>query len=117
MRYEPDANIVCEIDDAQVHGHMIAPLLTFTFVENAFKYGLKRRTGGFIQLVISVNGDCFYFSARNDKSEMKENAGFGGIGIENARKRLQLLYPSRHTLSITDTGKTFCVELTINMDK
>jgi hypothetical protein len=117
MRYEQDANIVCEIHDAQVHGRMIAPLLTFTFVENAFKYGLKRRTGGFIQLAISVNGDCFYFSATNDKPETKENTGFGGIGIENARKRLQLLYPFRHTLSITDTGKTFCVELTINLDK
>jgi sensor histidine kinase YesM len=117
MRYEQDANIVCEIDDAQVHGHMIAPLLTFTFVENAFKYGLKRRTGGFIQLAIAVKDKCFYFSASNDKAEAKENNGFGGIGIDNARKRLQLLYPSRHTLSITDTGTTFCVELTIKLDK
>lgn len=116
MRYKQDANIVCEIHEEQANGQMIAPLLTFTFVENAFKYGLKRRNCGFITMIISVNGNNFYFSVRNDKPETEKISELGGIGIDNAKKRLQLLYPSRHTLSIVDSGKTFSVELTINLE-
>jgi len=116
MRYKQDANIVCEVHEEQVNGQMIAPLLTFTFVENAFKYGLKRRHEGFISILILITHNSFYFSVKNDKPETKKISELGGIGIDNARKRLQLLYPSRHTLSIVDTGNTFSVELTINLE-
>ncbi|MGN6647467.1 MAG: histidine kinase, partial [Cytophaga sp.] len=88
---------------------------TFTFVENAFKYGLRKRDDGFIKMMISVNGNNFYFSVVNDKRRMEKITRLGGIGIENARKRLQLLYPYRHTLSISDMDQAFSVELTINL--
>jgi sensor histidine kinase YesM len=116
MRYKQDANIVCEIHEEQADGQVIAPLLIFTFVENAFKYGLKRRHGGFIAILILITNNSFYFSVKNDKPETKKISELGGIGIDNARKRLQLLYPSRHTLSIVDSGETFSVELTINLE-
>jgi hypothetical protein len=115
MRYKQDANIVCEIHKDNLAGQMIAPLLTFTFVENAFKYGLRKRDDGFIKMMISVNDNNFYFSVVNDKRRMEKITRLGGIGIENARKRLQLLYPYRHTLSISDMDQAFSVELTINL--
>src|SRR5690242_951350 len=90
-RYKQDAKILCEIDDTQVNGHLIAPLLTFTFIENAFKYGLKDRKNGFIRLFISVENDNFKFLISNDKHVQEKKKEVGGIGLQNAKKRLQLL--------------------------
>lgn len=115
MRYKQNADIVCDIDDSQVDGNLIAPLLTFGFVENAFKYGLKKRNGGFVKMRISVEETQFYFSITNDKQEQEKKSQFGGIGLENVKKRLQLLYPHRHSLSIEDKGKVFSVELNIHL--
>jgi LytS/YehU family sensor histidine kinase len=115
MRYRESADIVCNIDDTQVDGQFIAPLLTFTFVENAFKYGLKKRNQGFVKMHISVEETVFYFSITNDKQEQQEKSRFGGIGLENVRKRLNLLYPQKHSLSIVDKGDIFLVELNINL--
>jgi len=116
MRYKADASIVCQIDDSRVDGQLIAPLLTFTFVENAFKYGMKRRNEGFIKMFISVENNRFYFSIQNDKSLKQKTSEFGGIGLENARKRLELLYPGTHALAIEDKENAFSVELTINLN-
>jgi hypothetical protein len=115
-RYKQNVNIICEIDDTQVNGHLIAPLLNFTFIENAFKYGLKDRNNGFIRLFISVQDETFNFLISNDKPEQAKRSEFGGIGLQNAKKRLQLLYPGKHTLLIKDEGDTFTVELSINLN-
>ena len=114
-RYRQDVNIVCEIDDSDVDGLLIAPLLTFTFIENAFKYGLKNRNEGFIKLFISVEDNTFTFLISNDKQQQDKQAESGGIGLQNAQKRLQLLYPGKHFLSIKDEGQYFTVELLLNL--
>lgn len=116
MRYKSNAEITCEIDDTNVNGQLIAPLLTFTFVENAFKYGLRKRNEGFLKMKISIEKEVFNFSIINDKQENERPKEFGGIGLENAKKRLELLYPGKHSLSIEDRGNTFNVGLTINLE-
>jgi len=115
MRCENNKNIVFNLDDSNIDTQMIAPLLTFTFVENAFKYGLKAKNGGFLQLDISFENNLFYFSILNDKEENIEEKEFSGIGIVNIRKRLKLLYPGRHELKIEDRQTSFFVEMEINM--
>ncbi len=115
MRYKDNADIVCEIDDSNVDHQVIAPLLTFTFIENGFKYGLKKKKEGFLKINISTKQNVFYFSITNDKQENEKPKEFGGIGLENAKKRLELLYPDKHSLKIEDRGKTFSVELKINL--
>lgn len=117
MRYKNNTDITFNIHDSQVDRQMIAPLLTFTFVENGFKYGLKSKNEGFIKINISVLNNIFYFTIENDKTEKNTQKEFGGIGHENVRKRLQLLYPEKHELEITDRGKTFYVGLVINLQK
>ncbi|MGN6249205.1 MAG: sensor histidine kinase [Ginsengibacter sp.] len=116
MRYKSDASIVCEIDDSRVDGQLIAPLLTFTFVENAFKYGMKRRGEGFIKIFISIENNVFYFSILNDKPLQQKASEYGGIGLLNAKKRLELLYPGAHALAIEDKENAYSVELTINLN-
>jgi len=116
MRYKNNTDIVCNIDDSNLGNQMIAPLLTFVFVENGFKYGLKSKKEGFLKINISVMDKIFYFSMINDKDEKNIQREFGGIGQVNVRKRLQLLYPGKHELKIEDRGKTFFVEMTINLE-
>lgn len=116
MRYKKDASINCEIDDSNVGNLQIAPLLTFTYVENAFRYGLNKKNGGFIKLFISIKNDIFYFSIQNDKKEKQKVSLVAGIGLENAKKRLELHYAGKHNLTIADTGKIFSVELSINLN-
>lgn len=116
MRYPRDKNIQLEIlGDDQSAGLYIAPLLTFTFIENAFKYGLKNSANQFIDQKIKVENDIFYFVLENDfdKTEIKKE--FGGIGLENIKKRLQLLYPNQHDLKITTLENSFKIELKINL--
>ncbi len=115
MRYKNNTDIICEIDDSNIGSRVIAPLLTFTFVENAFKYGLKTKNEGFLKMNISIAGNVFYFSIVNDKQEKDMHKEFGGIGLLNVRKRLELLYPDKHDLKIEDRGKTFYVTLMINL--
>lgn len=116
MRYPKDKNIQLEIlGDDQIAGLYIAPLLTFTFIENAFKYGLKNSANQFIDQKIKVENETFHFVLENDfdKTEIKKE--FGGIGLENIKKRLQLLYPNQHDLKITTFENSFKVELKINL--
>ena len=116
MRYKNNTDIVCNIDDSNLGNQMIAPLLTFVFVENGFKYGLKSKKEGFLKINISVKAKIFYFSILNDKDEKNKQQEFGGIGHANVRKRLELIYPNKHQLKIEDRGKTFFVEMTINLE-
>lgn len=114
-RYKADTEIIFNIDDGQLDGQIIAPLLTFTFVENGFKYGLKSKNERFLKITISIKNDTFYFSILNDKEEKKMANEFGGIGLLNTRKRLELIYPGKHKLKIEDLGKSFHVSMMINL--
>jgi sensor histidine kinase YesM len=115
MRYKNNKNIVLNLDDSTVGSQMIAPLLTFTFIENGFKYGLKQKHDGFLKIDVFVSNNIFHFSIINDKEEKIEERKFSGIGTVNIRKRLELLYPGNHELKIEDRGKIFFVGMKINL--
>lgn len=114
-RYNTNKQIIFNIEDSEINDQLIAPLLTFTFIENAFKYGLKSTKDGLIKIDISVKEGIFCFSIVNDKNDKPGHKEFGGIGHANVRKRLALLYPSKHELTIEDRGNTFFVAMTINL--
>ncbi len=114
-RHKTNKQIIFNVDDSQINGQLIAPLLTFTFIENAFKYGLKSTKGGFIKIDVSLKEGAFYFSVINDKIDKPTPKEFGGIGHVNVKKRLALLYPDRHELTIEDRGSTYFVSMIINL--
>ncbi|MCV9934077.1 sensor histidine kinase [Flavobacterium sp. LS1R47] len=117
MRYSAHKNIQFHIPEGEdLSGLYIAPLLTFTFIENAFKYGLKGNQKQFIHLEIKVQDRKFYFELENDVEQGIHDNEFGGIGITNARKRLQLLYPNKHQLDIENLETKFKVNLKIDLD-
>lgn len=118
MRYSANRKIHCEFPaETDCMGFNIAPLLTFTFIENAFKYGLKSKDSGFLNLNIKIENGKFIFVIENDFEEIKNEKSHGGIGIENVRKRLQLIYPNDFHLEILSSQNIFKVKLTINLIK
>jgi two-component system LytT family sensor kinase len=95
--------------------HRIAPVLLIPFVENAVKHGMDSLAeGAFIELNIYMQDHWLHFYCRNNYKESQQTRK-GGIGLENVRKRLQLLYPQRHKLDIRKEAFIFEVELSINL--
>ncbi len=94
----------------------ILPLLFIPFIENAFKHGVSVRKNAFISIGLLLEGDCIRFTAANSINQVKNGSpeADSGIGLENVRKRLALLYPGRHELNISDDGTVYNVELKIN---
>jgi sensor histidine kinase YesM len=119
IRYKKEKRIILEIDESNIDNQRIAPLMTFVLIENAFKYGLKSGKDSFLEIKIFVSDRIFYFSVLNDKDTThvdSEDKKFGGIGIENVKKRLELLYPGKYLLEIDDEELSFSVKLQIEME-
>lgn len=101
-------------------GKKIAPMLFLTFLENSFKHGLADESAqGYIHILIDTRQDKILFSITNSKPSAGRKTADkpGGIGLENTRKRLALLYPNRHTIETHDTGNEYIVNLTLHPEK
>lgn len=97
--------------------HLIAPLLMIPFVENSFKHGVSQILDHpRISLKIYVEGNRLHFYLNNSKPPTVENQNLRkGIGLDNVRKRLELLYPDKHKLLILTTEDTFTIQMEILM--
>lgn len=110
------ARLQVQLDVGKIKsGTKVAPMLFLTFIENSFKHGIsKRAEGGFLNISISSSDENVQFSICNSKPTQKAahiSGHQGGIGIENVKKRLNLLYPNRHELLINDSSDAYCVDL------
>jgi sensor histidine kinase YesM len=94
---------------------MISPLLLIPFVENSFKHGTSRMlTHPWIRLDIHIEKDFLEFKLTNNKPGYNnESAGKKGIGLNNVKKRLQLLYPETHSLKIVESDMSYEVFMKI----
>ena len=98
-------------------GQEIVPLILFSFVENAFKHGVSPDEDSRILIRIEALGNGIRLYVFNKKVTVVSKEANSGIGVENARKRLKLLYPNLHTLQVTETSEDYTVELFISTDK
>ncbi|MFI2742758.1 sensor histidine kinase [Zhouia sp. PK063] len=105
--------IIFEIDGT-IGNQKIAPLILINFVENAFKHGVFRNSEDPIHILISVDGRTFNFYLKN-KINISKKDKTGGIGLANVKRRLSLLYPNKHKLSINQQNDYFIVDLKINL--
>ena len=118
MRLKFDKNDPLDIRISQkgiLKRHRIAPLILLPFVENAFKHGLTAKGEGYVIIDISKKDNYFRFTIEN--SLQRGRKGFRkhpGIGLDNVKKRLSLIYPDRHKLQITKTRESYAVILTID---
>lgn len=94
----------------------IAPMLLIPFVENAFKHGVNAEQKSRITIGILLDKAALQLTVTNLKVRVqKETSERSGLGIENTKHRLDLIYPSKHLLVINDTEKEFAVSLHINL--
>ncbi len=115
LRYDKRLTVIFECD-LENENLLIAPMILFTFVENCFKHGSSKATGNsFINIALSTRGKSLVFHAENSIPEsIPDNRNErNGLGLENVKKRLEFLYPSKHTLEFKSEQKRFCVNLTI----
>ncbi len=95
--------------------HMIAPLLLLPFAENAFKHGADLNSREAISITLNSLNDSveFQITNRTNTSKKVQKDGVGGIGLENIKRRLELIYPDRYTLAINESSTQYRVKLTI----
>lgn len=95
--------------------HRVAHLIFLVFLENAFKHG--NTIDGTITVAITVDADDqLYFHIKNDIINARKTAEEeSGVGLSNVRKRLNLIYPEKHTLALEQNPASFEVKLTIDL--
>jgi sensor histidine kinase YesM len=96
----------------------IPPLLFVPYIENAFKHGISNRERSFIEISIDLKGQSLNFRCANSIATAEPNLEMqksSGIGMENAAKRLNLLFPERHNLKISRSDNVFEVFVKINI--
>lgn len=94
----------------------IAPLLLSTFVENAFKYGVNPEKKSIIKISVFVSESEICLTVFNNKVlDQKTQITEGGLGLENVKKRLDLLYTNLYELAINDEKESYSILLKIKL--
>jgi two-component system LytT family sensor kinase len=96
----------------EVGSQKIVPLLLIAFIENAFKHGVASDPSVPIKLFINLDGSKLHFYMEN-KKHMNNRDNEGGIGLNNVKRRLDLLYPGKYTLTIQDGTENYTCELSL----
>jgi two-component system LytT family sensor kinase len=102
--------------DIKEEWYTIEPMLLIPFVENAFKHG-----GGIVQhpeitIYLNVDDNALHFTVKNKFQEREViNDKTSGIGLANMKRRLQLLYPGKHTLTLDKKDGWFIASLKLNL--
>lgn len=101
--------------EGPINGKQVSPLLFVTFVENAVKHSNDTGKHTYVNLFFEVQDKLLSFKCVNSKPAIKAVSGPGGLGLENVKRRLKLLYPDQHELFIEESKDQFCVTLTLNL--
>lgn len=118
QRMRKDENYTIEFTvEEDVRNFTLAPLLMIPFVENAFKYvSHYTERKNLISIALHKTENIFSVQVSNTKDSLGSSVESGGIGLKNVKRRLDLLYPDRHQLTIQETPDRFDVTLTLTID-
>jgi len=98
--------------EGNTDGLLIAPMLFIPFIENAFKHAENKKMENAINIRIVIKHDRIEFKCENNYSDDNQiNHDESGLGNELIQKRLELLYPKKHKLEITNSDNTYKVNL------
>lgn len=114
LRYSDNVRITLNIPD-KLPDKSIPPLLFISLLENAFKHGISYLQESFINIELTLKADKLQLLITNSKSKKSREISEAGIGIENTRKRLDLLYKDKYTLDVTDRENVFITNLIITV--
>ena len=111
LNHHTQVNLLLEASNKQI---LIPPMILITFIENVFKYGTSSDTDCSAYISIRVNEEQLILETENTVMRRRED-GICGIGIDNCRKRLDLLYPNRYELHTEETDGKYTVFLNIQL--
>lgn len=116
LRKDKQYNVQLKIGE-EVKGVSIAPLLLIPFIENAFKH-LSHYVDqvNYVNISIEKNSSLLKLCVQNSRDDHQKNTEpRGGIGLNNVKRRLELLYPKKHELKIEKTDKEYLVKLELQL--
>ena len=115
IRYMSDVDVRVEVQKPLPTNAKVPPLLIIVFVENAFKHGVSYDSPSFVHINLWCDDDNAICQVRNSRHKgLKVEKG--GIGLENVRKRLELLFGDNYKLNIDDSSESeYIVKLSIPM--
>ena len=114
MRYHKaiDVKFNIEITD---NDYEIMPLLFIILLENAFKHGVENlRENAFVHINLIAQNNEVNFEIENNFDSSEDNHK-AGIGLKNLKRRLELVYPKNHTLTISKTDSIYKAKLNITL--
>jgi len=119
LRVNKNVSVALDVSES-VNGAQIAPFILMPFVENAFKHVSKGgQQENFIRISLAQQERQIQFKVENSQEPAEPKARdavyYGGIGLANVKRRLDLLYPQQHRLKIDDQGKNYAIQLTIDL--
>lgn len=112
MRFGNDIEIESSISLEDDHVYMIEPMLLVPFVENAFKHGTD-----YIRQQLVVKDGVLTFTVENacDETARDQKDENSGIGLNNVKTRLHLLYKNKHRLTIDERAQHFHITLVLTL--
>jgi LytS/YehU family sensor histidine kinase len=113
LRVKDSASVLFHTQ-GDIDGQKIVPLILIAFVENAFKHGVVNDANDPIQINLIANKQILHFTVRNQKSKANKDR-LGGVGLSNVERRLQLLYPEKHKLTVENTPSHYTIKLILDL--
>lgn len=116
LRLNNNVKVTCTINQQYNQQLSIAPFILMPFVENAFKHVSKHSDKpNWIIIKLDIKELQLHFSVSNsmEPGEYGNQTGYGGIGLKNVQRRLDLIYPENHTLEIQNNDSCFTVKLNV----
>jgi two-component system, LytTR family, sensor kinase len=117
IRFEDDVQIDLK-ENIGSKSFFIEPMLLIPFVENAFKHGVGMSKNPSIEIVTEVKENQLFFSVKNTKNmDLATNKDANsGIGLRNVKRRLELLYPKNHQLTLKNEEEFYTIELNLKLN-
>ncbi len=97
----------------------VPPLLFIPFIENAFKHGISSKGKSFIKISMDIKDGRLTFKSENSlgSGNQPSDPAHSGIGLDNVKKRLSLLFPGKHEMNVLQNESIFSVTLDIELKK
>lgn len=111
IRYADTVQVELSLPE-RADGVEIPPLVLATFAENAFKHGISYEQPSFVKISLDLDADRVVFQCVNSRAEARKGNG-EGIGLQNVRRRLDMLYGSGYTLSVRQEDRSYEVLLSL----
>jgi len=115
MKSPNEQQILFEYDEVDTN-KLIAPMVFIPFIENSFKYSkIEEDENAFVRIRIDSNHQNVNFEIRNSIPESARLKPGAGLGIENVKQRLDIIYRGNYTLEISEENQEYCVNLGIKL--